>query len=97
MQDDENLPVGSVLGNGTLLLWLAAALAVVFLGLLVLDLIKRRRRARHHRRSEPKSLRARLLKPVHRAQAFRSDLEQILDERSRRNDRHSRRPPEPPP
>jgi hypothetical protein len=42
-------------------------------------------------------LRAKLLKPVHRAQALHSELEQILNERTRHRDRDSRQPPEPPP
>ena len=97
MQDIENLPGGSILGQETLLLWLAVGLAIVFLGLLAFDLIRRRRRARRHRRSEPEGLRAKLLKPVHRAQTLQTDLEQMLHERSRHKRRHERKPPEAPP
>jgi len=97
MQDDDNLPSALISNNETLLLWIAVGLAVVFLGLLAFDFIKRRRRTRHHRRSEPKGLRAKLLEPIHRAQALQSDLEQMLHERSRHKDRGPRRPPETPP
>jgi hypothetical protein len=97
MRNDSNLPGGSILSNEALLLWIAIGLAVVFLGLLAFDLIKRRRRARHFRRGEPKGLRAKLLTPVHRAKAIRNDLEQILHERSHRKGRHPRPPPETPP
>ena len=80
----------------TLLLWIAVGIAVVFLGLLVYDFV-RRRKHRRRQRSEPESLRARLLKPLRRAQAFQSDLRKMLQERSRRNQRDRREPPPPPP
>jgi peptidoglycan/LPS O-acetylase OafA/YrhL len=76
----------------TLLLWIAVGIAVVFLGLLVYDFVRRRKHRRRHR-GEPESLRAKLLKRLRRAQAFKGDLEQILQERSRRNQRDRREPP----
>jgi cytochrome c biogenesis protein ResB len=96
--DDAGIAARSVLvSNEKVLLWLAVGLAVVFVGLLVVDLIRRRKRERRWRRSEPKGLRARLLEPFHRAQAFKSDLERLLHERSRRHDRKPPAPPEAPP
>ena len=97
MDDDDNLSAGPILGNETLLLWVAVGLAIVFLGLLAFDLIKRRKRDRWRRRHGPKGLRAKLLGPVHRAQALRSDLEQLLHERSHHKDREPRPPPQTPP
>ena len=97
MVNDENVPIGSILSSENLLLWAAIGLAVVFLGLLAFDLIKRRRRSRRRRRSEPKGLWEKLLKPVHRAQAFRRELQQILHKRSHRKDRQPQPPPELPP
>ena len=76
----------------TLLLWIAVGIAVVFLGLLVYDFVRRRKHRRRYR-GEPESLRAKLLKRLRRAQAFKGDLEQILQERSRRNQRDRREPP----
>ena len=98
MWDSDNLPSVSILSSEKLLLWIAVGVAVVFLGLLAFDLIKRRRKSRR-RRSEPKGLREKLFAPVHRAQAFRNDLEQIIEDRSRRKKRRRHRtpPPEPPP
>ena len=97
MQDSDNLPSVSIFSSETVLLCIAIGLAVVFLGLLAFDLNQRRRRARRRRRSEPEGLRAKLLKPVHRAKAIRNDLEQMLHERARHDDQHLRPPPEPPP
>jgi beta-lactamase regulating signal transducer with metallopeptidase domain len=97
MQDSDNLPSVSITSGETLLLWVAVGLAVVFLGLLAIDFFKRRRKSHRRRRNEPKSLREKLLTPVHRAQALRNDLEQILNKRSHRKDRYRRPPPEPPP
>ena len=82
--------------NEMLLLWLALALAVVFLGLLVYDFL-RRRKHRRRQRCEPESLRAKLLKPLRRAQAVQSDLREVLRERARRNQRDRREPPKTPP
>lgn len=90
MQDSDNLPNASVGISETFLLWLAAGLAVVFLSLLAFDFYRRRRRSRHRHRREPESLQARLLKPVHRAQAFQSDLKRMLHERARH--KHRERP-----
>ena len=97
MQDSDNIPAISNFSSETILLCVAVGLAVIFLGLLAFDLNKRRRRGNHWQRKEPKGLRAKLLKPVHRAQALHSELEQILNERTRHRDRDSRPPPEPPP
>ena len=97
MQDGENAGARlDLFSNEMLLLWLAIGLAVVFVGLLVYDHLRRRKRT-YRPRSKPEGLRAKLLKPAHRARAFQSDLEQLLQERSRRNERDRREPPEPPP
>jgi len=69
-------------------------LVTAFLGVLVFDLVRRRRRARRHQRREPVTLRDRLLTPIRRAQAFRNDLKQLFHERSRRERRHRRQPPD---
>jgi len=61
-----------------------------------LDLIRRRRRARRRRQIEREGLWATLLKPVHRAQAFQSDLKQVLHEPARRKRWQQRPPPETP-
>jgi|CZKM01.1.fsa_nt_gi hypothetical protein len=94
MQESVNLPGGSFFGNETFFLWLAVGLAVIFLGLLAFDVIKRRNRERLLRKSEPKGLRAKSLTPIQRARALKSDLEQMLQERSLRKDQEQRRPPE---
>jgi hypothetical protein len=94
MQDSANIPGARIFSNEALLLWVAILLAVVFIGLLAFDLIKRRRRASRRRRSEPEGLRAKLLKPIHRAQALQSDVQEMLHERARRKRREERPPPE---
>jgi uncharacterized iron-regulated membrane protein len=91
---DDNVVTAGFFGKENLLLALGVGLAVVFLGLLAFDLI-RRRRARRRRRREPAPLREKLLKPVHRLRAFRSELEQILGDRSRQRGRSRSRPAEP--
>ena len=96
MQNSDNLPSVSLTSSEALLLWVAMGLAVVFLGLLAFDLFKRRRKSRR-RRSDPKGLREKLLTPIHRAQAFRNDLERMLRKRSRHKDGHRSLPPKPPP
>ncbi len=73
---------------------IATFLAIGFLGLLVIDLVRRRRRARHRQRREPVSFRDRLLTPIRRMQAFRNDLRQLFHERARRARRHRRHPPD---
>jgi uncharacterized iron-regulated membrane protein len=91
MQDSDNLPHAPIVISETFLLWLAVGLAVVFLGLLAFDLYKRRRRLHRRHRREPEALRAKLLKPVLRAQALQSDLKQMLHDRARH--KHRERPP----
>jgi hypothetical protein len=97
MRDSDNLPSVSITSSETLLLWVAMGLAVVFLGLLAFDLFKRRRKSRRRRRSDPKGLREKLLTPIHRAQAFRNDLERMLHKRSRHKHGHLPPPPKSPP
>ena len=86
----------NLFSNEMLLLWIAVGLAVVFVALLVYDHMRRRKRGRFQR-SKPEGMRAKLLKPARRARAFQSDLEQMLQERSRRNERDRREPPKTPP
>ena len=97
MQDDQNVAAPSIFSDEKVLLWLAVGLAVVFLSLLVFDLVRRRKRARRHRRGEPESLRDKLRKPFESAKALRSDLARMLREYSRRKRRHGPRPPQGPP
>ena len=96
MQDNENAPASLVFSNETILLWFAIGLAVVFLGLLAFDLLKRRRRSRHRRRSGSGGVRATLLKPVQRAKELHDDWEQMARKRARR-DKPPSRPPQTPP
>jgi uncharacterized iron-regulated membrane protein len=97
MQNGDNLPSVSITSSEILLLWVAVGLAVVFLGLLAIDFFKRRRKSHRRRRNKPKSLREILLTPIHRAQAFRSDLERMLHKRSRHKHGHLPPPPKSPP
>jgi hypothetical protein len=98
MQDNENAPVQLVFSNETLLLWFAVGLAVVFLGLLAFDFIRRRRRTGRRRRSGSAGVRATMFKPVQRVRELRDGLEQMAHERDRRNNPSSpHRPPETPP
>src|ERR1017187_3200972 len=92
MQDSSDQPGTLNFSGETLLLWVAVGLAVIFLGLLAFDLIRRRRRERHLRRRERKGLRETLLKPVHQAQALKGDLEQMLQERAHHKDRQQPNP-----
>jgi hypothetical protein len=79
----------------TVLLCLALFLAVVFLGLLVLDRVARRRRRRRHGR-EPETLGARLRKPFKQIQALRGEMRHMFRERAHRKRGRGRRPPETP-
>jgi hypothetical protein len=88
MQDNENVVVPSIFTDETFLLCLAVGLAIVFVGLLVFDMVMRSRRARHYRWRQPEGLRANLVKAIQNAKAFRSDLERMLKEYSRRKRRH---------
>ena len=97
MQDSGNQPVVAVLSGETLLLWFAVAVALLFLGLLAYDLIRRRRRTSRQRRSQPEGWRQKLLKPFHRAQGLRRDLAQVLRERARRKRGQLPPPPKTPP
>ena len=96
MGNGEDIADRLLLGNETLLLCLAAGLAIVFLGLLVFDIAKRRKQKAGQRR-EPEGLRARLLRLFHRGRALQGDLAEMLEERSRRKRGESWKPPEPPP
>jgi heme exporter protein D len=98
MQDNENAPVQLVFSNETLLLWFAVGLAVVFLGLLAFDLIRRHRRSGRRQRSGSGGVRATLFKPVQSMRELRDGLEQMARERDRRNNPPPpHRPPETPP
>ena len=89
MQDSENMAVGLVFSQEIYLLWIAVLLAVSFLGLLVFDFIRRRKRLRHRRRRESRSLRTKVFKLVHRARAFKNDLKRMFHHRSRRKHRET--------
>lgn len=79
----------------TVLLWLAIALGVLFLGLLVLDRATRRRRRRRHRH-EPETLGRKLRRPFSRMRALQGDLKQMFRERSQRDRGRGPRPPQTP-
>jgi len=95
MRDDNSFASG-FFANEKFLLALGLGLALVFLGLLVLDRRRRRRRARRRPPRSPATLREKLLTPVQRVQAFWSELKKLLQERARRQRRRQRRPPEAP-
>jgi hypothetical protein len=95
MEDDDSFIPQYIMGHGTWLLWVGIGLAVVFLGLLVFDLVRHRKRGGHHRR-KPESLRARLLNPFKRMRAFQDELKGMLQEHSARKAGHRPKPPEAP-
>ena len=91
---DDSVVMPGLFGNANLLLVLGVGLAVVLVGLLAFDFIRRRRRARRRRPREVAALREKLLTPFHRWRAFRTELEQVLRDHPRRRRRSRRRPPE---
>ena len=92
MQNHADLAGRFTLSSEALLLCIAAGLAVVFLGLLVYDIARRRKRSGRRQR-EPKGLWAKLHKPYHRARTLQGELAEMLHERSRRKERDRRKPP----
>ena len=76
--------------DGTVVLWLAVALAVLVLAVFVLDQVTRR--GRRHRRGR-RGLGARLGKSFSRMRALRGEFKQLVHERSRRERGRGRRPP----
>jgi hypothetical protein len=96
MDNDPGLAGRFNLTSETVLLSLAIGLAVVFIGLLVFDFVRRRKR-QSHQRHERGGFRARLFKPYRRARALQGELWEMLRERSRHKKRDRRGPPPPPP
>ena len=101
MQDSEDVPANVALGNEAMLLWLVAGLALVFLGVLIFDLFRRRGRAhrkrtRHRQPNERQGVWKILFKPVQGVKDLRNDLEEMLHKRSRRKRRRRHPPPEAP-
>lgn len=92
MRNREGLMAELLLTDGTVVLWLALALAVIFLALLVLDRVvrsKRRRRGSHHharRRKASGDLFSRM-------RALQGEFKQLYRELSRRKRGRGRRPP----
>jgi hypothetical protein len=92
MQCTESLMAELLFSGETVLLCLAVLLAVVFLGVLVLDRLTRGRRRRRHRR-EPEGAGGRARKPFSRLGTLWGELKEMFHERSRRRRGRGRRPP----
>jgi hypothetical protein len=92
MRCTEGFTAEILFSGDTLLLWVAVALAVLFLGVLVLDRVTRgKRRRRHPRRHE--NFGERLRNSFEQARALKGELKRMLQERARRRRGRGRRPP----
>ena len=87
MQEDGILVRLTPFSGELLLLAVAVLLAIGFLGLLVLDLAKRRRRKRRHQ-AGAKGLRAQLGEAFSRMRAFQGELKKAVHRRARRHGEH---------
>jgi hypothetical protein len=96
MEQDASSTRVILFSSGTVLLWVAVGLAVVFLGILFYDLVRRRQRRRHHRR-EPEGPAEKLVKPFRRVRAFQIDLWKALHHRARQARARRDEPPAAPP
>ncbi len=92
MEYSQGLMAQLAFGDEMLLLWVAIAIGVLFIGLLVLDRVTGGGRRRHHHR-EPETLGAKLRKPFTQMWDLQADLRQMFRERSRRRHGRGRRPP----
>jgi hypothetical protein len=90
MRPDAVLQGETTLTAEVLFLWLAIALAVLFVGLLVVDQLRRRRRKRRHQRERESS--GAKAGPFGLL-AFGREVKHLLQERSRRRARANRRRP----
>jgi hypothetical protein len=93
INNDEGYEVRFVPATGTVLLWVAIGLAVLFIGLLIYDQV-RRRRPRHRRLGEPRpGFRAALRRPFQQAKRLREELRSLARERARRKQRDEKKRP----
>lgn len=87
MQEDGILMRLKPFSGEMLLLGVAVLLAIGFLGLLVFDLAKRRRRKRRHQPGA-KGLRAQLREPLSRMRALHGELKKMVRHRGSRQGGH---------
>jgi len=92
LPDDKRIDIRLFSGTEMVVLWVTISLAVLFIGALVYDQIRRRKRTR--RPGEPReSFRATLGRPFQRLSLLRQELRALSRERSRRKQRDERKPP----
>ena len=83
--NNDGTPFQSVFNGPMGLVWVAAGIAILFLGFLVLDLVRRRKRGRRFR-GEPEGLWSRLTKPLRAIRELRGALKEQSRQRSRRRE-----------
>jgi hypothetical protein len=87
---DNQMEIRVINGTEMVLLWLAISLAVLFIGVLIFDQFRRRKRGR--RPGEPRGgLRAALRRTFRQLKILRQDLKAMALERSRRKERGERK------
>ena len=92
LPDDKRVDIRMFSGTEMVVLWVAIGLAVLFIGALVYDQIRRRKRT--WRPGEPREgFRAALGRPFQRIRMLRQELKTLAGERSRRKQRAERKPP----
>ena len=76
----------------TILMWVAIGLALVFVGVLIFDFLRRRKRELRYQ-TRPVGLGRMLRRPFRRARAFRKALREMRRQRARRGElNHQKRP-----
>ena len=82
--------------NPMILMWVAIGLGLLFMGVMILDYLKRKRRHRHHHRRHHTGLKRALTRPFRRVQEFWQAIKELRRQRARQKrwqePRHLRTP-----
>jgi hypothetical protein len=92
MEEIEQMVGRSTWSDVTILMWVAIGLALVFVGVLIFDFLRRRKQDLRYQ-SRPGGLGRMLRRPFRRARVFREALREMRRQRARRGElNHQKRP-----